>query len=101
MTRKMQDGGREERFQFLSVLSHELKSPINAVEGYLNIMLEKQAGENIDDYRTMIERSVERLRGMRMLIKDLLDLTRYESGDRPRQVKKWIYMRLPEHRSTP
>ncbi|HDJ34402.1 MAG TPA: hybrid sensor histidine kinase/response regulator [Bacteroidetes bacterium] len=88
MTRKMQDGGREERFQFLSVLSHELKSPINAVEGYLNIMLEKQAGENIDDYRTMIERSVERLRGMRMLIKDLLDLTRYESGDRPRQVKK-------------
>ncbi|HDR89160.1 MAG TPA: hybrid sensor histidine kinase/response regulator [Bacteroidetes bacterium] len=88
MTKKMQDGGREERFQFLSVLSHELKSPINAVEGYLNIMLEKQAGDNIDDYRTMIERSVERLRGMRMLIKDLLDLTRYESGDRPRQIRK-------------
>ncbi|MGC9471929.1 MAG: ATP-binding protein [Bacteroidales bacterium] len=88
MTKKMEAGGKEERFQFLSVLSHELKSPINAVEGYLNIMLDKQAGDNIDDYRTMIERSIERLRGMRMLIKDLLDLTRYESGDRPRQVRK-------------
>ena len=44
MTRKMQAEGKEIRFQFLSVLSHELKSPINAIEGYLQIMQDKQAG---------------------------------------------------------
>ena len=88
MTRQMKDDARNARFQFLSVLSHELKSPINAVEGYLRIMLDRQAGDKLDDYQTMLERSVDRLSGMRLLIKDLLDLTRYESGIKTRQITK-------------
>jgi len=80
MTRKMNEEGKQIRFQFLSVLSHELKSPINAIEGYLRIMQEKQVGENIDDYQRMIARSMERLNGMRGLIMDLLDLTKLEPG---------------------
>ena len=80
MASRIKEDGKKIRYQFLSVLSHELKSPINAVDGYLKIMLEKQAGENISDYTTMIERSLERIRGMRTLIKDLLDMTRYEAS---------------------
>jgi len=76
------------RFQFLSVLSHELKSPINAIEGYLNIMQDKQAGDDIDSYQTMIGRSQERIKGMRTLIMDLLDLTRIESGKKKRNLVK-------------
>ena len=87
MTRKMNQEGKQIRFQFLSVLSHELKSPINAIEGYLNIMSEKQVGDNIDDYKIMIDRSIERLKGMRTLILDLLDLTKIESGKRNRELK--------------
>ncbi len=33
MTRQMKEEGKQIRFQFLSVLSHELKSPLNAIEG--------------------------------------------------------------------
>ena len=80
MTNRIKEDGKQIRFKFLSVLSHELKSPINAVEGYLKIMMEKQAGEDISEYMVMIERSLERIRGMRTMIKDLLDLTRYESS---------------------
>lgn len=87
MTRKMQAEGKEVRFQFLSVLSHELKSPINAIEGYLRIMQDKQAGNEIDSYKVMIDRSIERLRGMRTLIMDLLDLTKIESGKKTRELK--------------
>jgi len=87
MTRKMNKEGKQLRFQFLSVLSHELKSPINAVEGYLRIMKEKQAGENIDDYLPMIDRSLMRLKSMRNLIIDLLDLTKLESGKKQREIK--------------
>lgn len=87
MTRKMNQEGKQIRFQFLSVLSHELKSPINAIEGYLKIMQEKQVGENIDDYQTMINRSIERIKGMRTLILDLLDLTKIESGKKSRDIK--------------
>jgi two-component system sensor histidine kinase/response regulator len=88
MTEKMHDAGKKIRFQFLSVLSHELKSPINAIEGYLNIMRDKQAGDKIDNYKTMIERSLERIKGMRSLIFDMLDLTRIESGKKTRNLAK-------------
>ncbi len=88
MTKKMNTEGKQIRFQFLSVLSHELKSPLNAIEGYLRIMEEKQVGENIDDYKVMINRSMERINGMRSLIMDLLDVTKLESGEKKRRKKK-------------
>jgi signal transduction histidine kinase len=86
MTHKMKEEGKQIRFQFLSVLSHELKSPLNAIEGYLKIMEEKQVGENINDYASMIDRSLVRIKGMRNLIIDMLDLTRLESGKKSRHI---------------
>jgi signal transduction histidine kinase len=80
MARKMKDEGKQVRFQFLSVLSHELKAPLNAVEGYLNMIKERQLGTNFNDYNDLIDRSLKRLQGMRNLILDLLDLTKIESG---------------------
>jgi signal transduction histidine kinase len=88
MTKKLNTEGKTIRFQFLSVLSHELKSPINGFEGYLRIMEEKQVGNNLEDYEVMIGRSLERIKGMRTLIMDMLDLTRLESGKKSRDVKK-------------
>lgn len=88
MTRKMKEEGKQIRFQFLSVLSHELKSPLNAIEGYLRIMEEKQVGENIEDYMSMIDRSLIRIKGMRNLIMDMLDLTKLESGKKSRKLSK-------------
>jgi len=76
ITHTMNKEGKKIRYQFLSVLSHELKAPLNAVEGYLRMMQEKQAGERITDYATHIDRSLQRIRGMRNLILDLLDFTK-------------------------
>ena len=88
MTKKLNKEGKQIRFQFLSVLSHELKSPINAIEGYLRIMQERQAGNNLDDYEVMLSRSMERISGMRTLIMDMLDLTKLESNRKALDVKK-------------
>ena len=88
MTNKMTENDKELRHQFLSVLSHELKSPINAVEGYMNMMKERQAGDKLEDYNQMIERSLIRLKGMRSLISDMLDLTRIESGQNNRHLQE-------------
>lgn len=87
MTSKMDEEGQQLRFQFLSVLSHELKSPVNAIEGYLRIMKDKQAGDKLENYTMMIDRSLERLKGMRGLITDLLDHTRLETGAKARNVQ--------------
>jgi len=76
ITHKMNEEGRKIRYQFLSVLSHELKAPLNAVEGYLRMMQEKQSGDLIEDYTIPVERSLQRIQGMRNLIMDLLDFTK-------------------------
>ncbi len=88
MTKKLNEEGKTIRYQFLSVLSHELKSPINAIEGYLRIMQDRQVGNNLEDYDTMIGRSLERIKGMRTLIMDMLDLTKMESGKKHREITK-------------
>ncbi len=86
MTSELKEQGKQIRFKFLSVLSHELKSPLNAIEGYLRIMEDKQAGDNIEDYMPMIDRSLVRIQSMRNLIMDMLDLTRLESGKKKRHI---------------
>lgn len=79
MTRKMVDIAKQIRFQFLSVLSHELKTPLNAIEGYLQMIKDREFGENIAEYDSIIEKSLKRIEGMRSLILDLLDLTKIQS----------------------
>lgn len=76
ITRRLTIEGKQVRYQFLSVLSHELKAPLNAIEGYLRMMQGKEAGERIDDYADQIDRSLQRVQGMRNLIMDLLDFTK-------------------------
>ena len=86
MTSKMKEEAKQIRFKFLSVLSHELKSPINAIEGYLRIMKDKQVGDDITAYEKMIDRSLTRLDSMRGLIMDMLDFTKIESGTKTRSI---------------
>lgn len=96
MTRKMKAEGKKIRFQFLSVLSHELKSPLNAVESYLQIMKDRQAGSDIAAYEKMIDRSLERIRAMRNLIMDMLDFTRIETGKKSRNIQKIDIIKIAE-----
>jgi signal transduction histidine kinase len=76
ITNTLKVEGRKVRFQFLSVLSHELKAPLNAIEGYLRMMQERQLGNSLDDYASAVERSLQRIESMRNLIMDLLDFTK-------------------------
>jgi signal transduction histidine kinase len=68
------------------VLAHELKSPLAAIEGYLNIMRDRSLGSDVSAYEASIDRSLVRLDGARKLIFDLLDLTRIESGQKKRDL---------------
>jgi signal transduction histidine kinase len=77
---------RQVRFQFLSVLAHELKAPLNAIEGFLNTVIDHTAGNDPAVYEEMLRRCRTRAQYMRKLIIDLLDLTRIESGRKKRNV---------------
>jgi two-component system, sensor histidine kinase and response regulator len=83
---KLAEERRQIRFEFLSVLAHELKSPLAAVEGNLFILRDHLVGDTIGAYDHLVNRSLIRLEGMKKLIFDLLDLTRIESGQKKRSL---------------
>src|ERR1700693_765084 len=66
--------------EFLSHVSHELRSPLTAIYQFVTILLDKLAGElNLEQhqYLQIILRNVKQLQSM---INDLLEVTRVEAG---------------------
>ncbi len=84
--RKLAEEKRQVRFQFIRVLGHELKAPLNAVEGYLRMLEEGRLGDRLPAYDEAVKRSLTRIEGMRKLVTDLLDVTHIESGQRQRHL---------------
>jgi signal transduction histidine kinase len=68
---------------FLSIVSHELRSPLAAIENYLQTMLGGFAGELNEKQQRMVQRSVLRVTDLRALIGDVVDLARM----RPEQIQ--------------
>ena len=94
-TRKLAEEKRQVRFEFIRVLGHELKAPLNAVEGYLRMFKDRSLGDDPAAYDEGIDRSLMRIDGMRKLIADLLDMTQIESGRKNRQLAE---VDRPRHR---
>jgi signal transduction histidine kinase len=84
--RRLVDEKRQVRFQFISVLGHELKAPLAAVEGFLQILKDGSAGSDPEVIARIVDRALVRTEGMRKLIVDLLNLTRIESGQKRREL---------------
>ncbi|MBN2722927.1 MAG: response regulator [Deltaproteobacteria bacterium] len=85
--KRLEEEKKRIRFEFIRVLAHELKSPINAVDGYLDLIKNRILGDEIEAYDGLVEKSVIRIDGMRKMIGDLLDLTRIESGQKKRMIE--------------
>jgi signal transduction histidine kinase len=71
---------RRHFLSFLSMVTHDLKSPLVAVQGYLMLLLRKSADKLDERMVNGIRRSIQRIEGMMELISDLLELSRIESG---------------------
>lgn len=69
---------RERLEYFVSIVSHELKAPLAAIESYLQVMLGGFTGEITEKQRNMLERCSLRIRELIGLISDLVDSSRLE-----------------------
>lgn len=87
---------RRIRFEFISVLAHELKAPLAAVQQYLDIISGADPAADAELIRRLAGRSLERIQGMRKLILDLLDATRLESGQKPRRMENVDLVRVAQ-----
>ncbi len=65
---------------FVSMVAHEVKSPVAAIEGYLDLVLRGDAGKDPGRAREMLERSLVRARTVREMVSELLNLTAIEVG---------------------
>ena len=83
--KRLAEEKKQVRFQFISVLGHELKAPLAAIEGFLQILKDGSAGTDPAVIEQIVERALIRAGGMRRLISELLDLTRIESGQKRRE----------------
>lgn len=86
--RELAEEKQRVKFEFIRVLGHELKAPLSAIEGYLNILRDRAAGRDINNYDHAVDRCLRRTEGMRKLIMDLLDMTKIEAGEKKRELAR-------------
>ena len=69
----------EVKSQFVTMVAHELRAPLAAVEGYLTAYLTGVAGTDPQFNRQMLERARLRSQSLMELVNDLLQFVRLES----------------------
>jgi signal transduction histidine kinase len=70
----------EEIRSFYHVLSHELKTPLTVIMGYLGIMLEGLAGSLNNEQQACLSIAKDSCDQITLAVNDLLDATRLETG---------------------
>ncbi len=65
---------------FLSVVSHELKTPLHSIKGFVDIILMGKTGEVTELQRDFLTTVREQTDQLQNLINDLLEFSRLESG---------------------
>lgn len=71
------------RRDFLSNVSHELRTPITVIGGYLEMLKDAAADDLPERWTRPVEAMHEQTARMRLLVEDLLLLSRMESLERP------------------
>ncbi len=70
----------ETKDEFVSMASHQLRTPLTSVKGYLSMVLEGDAGKLNDTQKQMLTQSYASSQRMVYLISDLLNLSRLNTG---------------------
>jgi len=65
---------------FVSMVAHEIKSPLNSVLMQLNVVLDGLAGELTEKQKELLQKSSNRIKSVTKLSTELLDLSKIESG---------------------
>lgn len=74
--------------QFVSMVAHELKAPIAATLGFINILTNKNMNISEEQKTDFLNRSTVRLNGLLNMVNDLLDISRLEMRTNVREIKE-------------
>lgn len=73
--------------QFVSMVSHELKAPVAATIGFLNLLNDKKVNLSEEKREDFVKRSIGRLHSLLSMVNDLLDISRMELKSVKREMK--------------
>lgn len=79
---------RQRFVRFLSVVAHDLQSPLVATQSLLSYIVDGYTGEITDGQRDLMQRGIKRIDGLLTLITDLLDIPRIEAGQINREMRE-------------
>jgi signal transduction histidine kinase len=65
---------------FISIASHELKTPMAAIKGYISMMLEGIAGQMDQKAKDHLQKISSNVQRLDILVSELLDVSRLEQG---------------------
>jgi len=65
---------------FVSMVAHEIRSPMNSVLMQIKVLLKGRAGDVTEEQARLLERISEKIKGLSSLASELLDLARIETG---------------------
>jgi len=86
VTRQWQ--AEQDKIRFISMVAHELKSPIAAIINYINIILSGMFDDQVEKIHEMMERSKIRGEALLDLIRDLLFLNQSEAGKVEKSIER-------------
>ena len=79
MTHRLADLDRL-KAEFMSISTHELKTPINVISGYAELMYERVYGDLSDKQDEALAAIRDQTRALTQLVNQLLDVSRLEAG---------------------
>jgi PAS domain S-box-containing protein len=65
---------------FLNITSHELRTPVTSIKGYIQMLLKQILGDITEEQRRVLEVALRNTNRLNGLIQDILDISRLESG---------------------
>jgi signal transduction histidine kinase len=71
----------EQKTEFVSLASHQLRGPLSVIHGYISMILDGDYGEITDDMKEPLERTLRSSRALSFLINDYLDVAQIEKGE--------------------
>jgi len=76
----------EEREDLLTVVAHELRTPVTVISGYNKLLLSEDVGPLCDEQRRFLEESSKSCQRLNNFIGNLLETSRQAAGDAPLEV---------------
>ncbi|MBF8456765.1 hybrid sensor histidine kinase/response regulator [Kaistella sp. G5-32] len=83
--------------EFISIASHELKTPMTSIKGYIQLLERSLDKNDIDTVRTRLHKVQNQVEKLNLLIADLLDISKIESGKLKLNRKYFCFENLLEH----